>query len=396
MTPFGKFPEKGLKDLAREAVAEALADAGIEKGRIEAAYVGNAAAGVMTGQHMIRGQVVLDPLGINRIPIYNIENACASSSFAFNLACTAVAAGVHDCVLVLGFEKLYHSDKAKSFLALESGVDVVDYKNHFRRLEENLGNGEKILSEDGQKRSRLLDVYAFRTRQYMERYGLTREHFARLAVKAHRNGALNSRAQYQEEVTLDEVLASGDVVFPFTRMMCAPVSDGGAAAIVCSKSVVQRFASRPIWVSSSVVGSGQVDGGMEEPVTSRMASKLYETSGIGPNEIDVVELHDTTSSAEIMYLIELGLCSGEESGKRIETGYFNLDGGLPVNPSGGLTTKGHPVGATGLAQIYEIVHQLRGTAGGRQVKNPKVGMTHNGGGILGIDAGALALHIFKK
>ena len=362
---------------------------------IEAAYVGNAAAGVMTGQHMIRGQVVLDPLGINEIPIYNVENACASSSFAFNLAWSAVAGGMHDCVLVVGFEKLFDENKLKPFLALESALDVENYMDHFKLVEESL-DGVKIFPEGDQKRSRLLDVYSFLTKRYMDKFDITQQHLAQLSVKAHKNGALNPNAQYQELVSMEQVLSSGDVTFPFTRMMCAPIGDGASAAILCSSKFAAKFTTKPIWVASSVVTSGKVSTDLDDTITKRSAKKLYESSGIGPQDIDVVEVHDTTSSAEIIDLIELDLCPGEEAVARIDNGSFDLNGSLPCNPSGGLTTKGHPVGATGLGQIHEIVTQLRGQGKERQAGSPKVGMTHNGGGILGIDAGAMALHVLKK
>ncbi|MFT6288466.1 MAG: acetyl-CoA acetyltransferase [Alcanivorax sp.] len=396
MTRFGKFLDKGIKDLVREAVDDVMADAGMEKSCLEAAYVGNAAAGAMTGQHMIRGQVVLDPLGINEIPIYNVENACASSTYAFNLAWTAVAAGVHDCVLVVGFEKLFDQDKSKPFLALESAMDVEDHIAHFRRVEESLGGGAKIFPEGEQKRSRLMDVYSFLVKRYMDNYGLTQEHFAKLSVKAHRNGALNPKAQYQHAVTLEEVLASGDVTYPFTRMMCAPIGDGASAAVLCSKAYAARFTTKPIWVTSSLVGSGKVGTDLDDTLTRRMGKKLFESGDIGPEDIDVAEVHDTTSSTEIIDLIDLNLCPGELAGQRIDEGYYDQTGVLPTNPSGGLISKGHPIGATGLGQIYEVVQQLRGDAGKRQVDNPKVALTHNGGGILGIDTGAMALHVFKK
>ncbi len=395
MTRFGKFLDRGIKDLVREAVEDVLADAGVEKSVLEAAYVGNAAAGAMTGQHMIRGQVVLDPLGISEIPIYNVENACASSTYAFNLAWTAVAGGAHDCVLVVGFEKLFDADKSKPFLALESALDVQDYEYYFRQVEESLGGETKIFPEGEQQRSRLMDVYSFLVKRYMDDYGLTREHFAQLSVKAHRNGALNPKAQYQHEVTVDEVLTSGDVAWPFTRMMCAPIGDGAAAAIVCSKSFATRLTRKPVWVPASIVGSGKVGTDLEDTLTRRMGKKLFESGAIDPADIDVAEVHDTTSSTEIIDLIELGLCPAELAAERIEQGYYDQAGSLPTNPSGGLVSKGHPIGATGLGQIYEVVKQLRGDAGARQVNGAKVGLTHNGGGILGIDTGAMALHVFN-
>ena len=396
MTRFGKYLDKSIKDLTREAVSEALSDAWIGKDKIEAAYVGNAVAGAMTGQHMIRGQVALDPMGINEIPIYNVENACASGSYAFHLAHTAVAAGVHECVLVLGVEKLFDQNKLKPFKVIESGVDVESYMTYFERAEESLGEGVKIFPDEEQNRSRMLDFYAFLTKRYMDNFEITQEHLAMLAVKSHKNGALNPKAQYQDIVSLEDVLSSGDVTFPFTRMMCAPIGDGASAAILCSKSFAAKYTSKPVWVTESIVGSGKVGTDLDDTLTKRMAAKLYATADIGAEDIDLVEVHDTTSSAEIIDLIELGLCPAEEAPGRIESGYYDLGGRLPCNPSGGLTTKGHPLGATGVAQIYEIVKQLRGEAGERQVDRPKVGLTHNGGGILGVDVASMALHVFKR
>ncbi len=396
MTRFGKHKETGIKQLVRDAVDEALNDAGMDIKKVQAAYVGNAAAGIMTGQHMIRGQVTLAPLGAIDIPIYNIENACASSSTAFNLAWQAVATGVHDCVLIVGFEKLYDENKRKSFEALESGLDVLDHMAYFQQIERALGSTETIFKEGGANRSRFLDVYAFLAKRFMERYDLTQEHLAMLSVKAHDNGALNPKAQYQARVTIEQVLNSGEISYPLTRMMCAPVGDGGSAAILCSPAVAAQYTSKPVWACSSIVASGRVESDLDNTITRRTSKKLYEMSGIGPEDIDLVELHDTTSSAEIMYLVEMGFCTGEDAAKLIEEGYFALDGALPSNPSGGLTTKGHPVAATGVAQIYEIVTQLRNRAGKRQVSNAKVGMTHNGGGIIGVEPAAMALHLFKR
>jgi acetyl-CoA acetyltransferase len=241
-----------------------------------------------------------------------------------------------------------------------------------------------------------MDMYAYYTRTYMKRYGLTQEHFAKIAVKSHKNGALNPNAQYQKEVTLEEVLNSGDISFPLTKMMCSPICDGSAAAIICSKEKASQFTQKPIWVEASVVGSGRISHDLGDTLTKRLAPKAFESSGIGPEDIDVIEVHDATSPSEIITLIELGIIKGEDAPRCIDEGWLELDGKNPSNTSGGLASKGHPIGATGLGQIHEIVHQLRGTAGKRQVNNPKIGMTHNGGGILGVDAAAMALHIFKR
>ena len=397
MNRFGKYPEKGIKQLVEESVTKTLEDAGVKKSQIEAAFVGNAAAGLMTGQEMIRGQTVLSALGIDAIPIYNVENACASSSSAFNMAWMSVASGVHDVALVVGFEKLYDKDKMKSYMALATAVDVEKMIEHLKEAEKRLPPKEKILQEGaGQNRSIFMDLYAFFIRQYMEKYGLTQEHFAKLSVKAHKTGALNPHAQYQKEVTVEEVLNSGDVVFPLTRMMCSPIGDGSAAAVLCAKPKVAQFTSKPVWVAGSVVGSGKLTPELNDTVTRRLAPKLYEKSGLGPEDVDLVELHDTTSPSEIMFLIELGLCPAEDATEWIDKGELSADGRMPTNTSGGLACKGHPIGATGCGQIHEVVKQLRDEAGKRQVQGAKIGMTHNGGGILGTDAAAMALHMFKR
>jgi acetyl-CoA acetyltransferase len=403
MTRFGKHPDKSIKDLVHGAVEAAIADAGICKSDLDAAYVGNAVAGMMTGQEMIRAQVTLTAMGIDKIPMYNVENACASSSTAFHLAQMAVAAGVYDCVLVVGFEKLFSEDKLKSFMALGSAVDV----DMLQKIMQNPGDmggilppgAEKMFGEgSGQNRSVFMDMYAFYARHLMEKFGLTQTHFAKLAVKSHKNGALNPYAQHQKEVTLEQVLNSGEVSFPLTRFMCSPVGDGSAAAIVCSKEVAARFnKSNTVWVASSIITSGTLDSSNpQNGITVRSGPKAFEAAGVGPQDIDVIEVHDATAPSEIIDLIDLGIVKGEDACKWIDEGYLEIDGKVASNTSGGLQSKGHPIGATGLGQIHEIILQLRGEAGKRQVQGAKTGMTHNGGGILGTDAAAMALHIFKR
>ncbi len=397
MTRFGKFLDTGIKELVRESVVNAIDDAGISISDIEAAYVGSAAPGIMTGQEMIKAQVTLSAMGIERIPMVNVENACASSSTALHLGWMAVAAGLYDCVLVAGFEKLYDKDKLKSFMALGTAVDVEVITKFLEDLQNDQTDGGEIFSKgSGKNRSIFMDMYAYYTRRYMEKYGLTQTHFAKISVKSHKNGANNPHAQYQKEVTLEEVLDSGEVAYPLTRMMCSPIGDGAAAAVICSKQMAARFTSQPVWVAASVLGSGQLGNDMSDTLTRRLGPKAFEKAGIGPDEIDVIEVHDATSPSEIITLIELNLCPGDEAGHWIDNGSMEINGRLPTNTSGGLASKGHPIGATGLGQVHEIVQQLRGDAGKRQVNGPKVGMAHNGGGILGVDAAAMAVHIFKK
>ena len=397
MTRFGKHLERNMKDLVREAVEKVTADAGVSYPEIEAAYMGSGVPGLMTGQEMIKAQVALAPLGIEGIPMYNIENACASSSTALHLGWNAVASGLYDLALIVGFEKLYDLDKKKSFAALGTAVDVDMFKAYLESFQASRGSSEKIIKEgSGEKRSVFMDMYAYYTRIVMEQYGLTQNHFAKIAVKSHQNGALNPNAQYQEAVTMEQVLKSGDVSFPLTRMMCAPIGDGAAAAIICSREKAARFTDKPVWIAASVVGSGKLSAGLDDSLTKRLGPRAFQMAGVGPGEIDIIEVHDTTSPSEIITLIELGICPGEEAAQWIDEGRMEIDGKKPVNTSGGLASKGHPIGATGLGQIHEVVHQLRGTAGKRQAGSPRVGMTHNGGGILGVDAAAMALHILKN
>ncbi len=397
MTRFGKFADKGIKDLVAEAVNAAVEDAGIEFTDIEAAYVGSAVPGVMTGQEQIKAQVCLSAMGIDTIPMYNVENACASSSSALNLAWTAVGAGQFDCALVVGFEKLYDENKLKSFMALGTAVDIQMVEKFLADFQKRQQSDEQILSEgSGKSKSIFMDMYAYYTRQYMKRYGLTQEHFAKLAVKSHKNGANNPHAMYQKEVTLEDVINSGEVAFPLTRMMCSPISDGGAAVIVCSADKARQFTDKPVWIASSVVGSGKICDDLSDTLTRRLGPKAFERAGISPGDLDVIEVHDATSPSEIITLIELGVCPGEEAPQWIDEGKLEVDGTIASNPSGGLAAKGHPIGATGLGQVNEIVHQLQGKCGKRQVKDAKIGMTHNGGGILGVDAAAMALHVFKR
>jgi acetyl-CoA acyltransferase len=397
MTHFGKFLERGLKDLAREAVEGALDSAGVEKKAIETAVVGNAAAGLITGQECIRGQVVLREMGIGGIPIINTENACASSSTALHLAWLYVASGVHDVALAVGMEKLYHEDKKRSFQAIGAAVDV----EAMRQLMEVLAaSAPKRESGDGgegagQKRSMFMDLYAMAARTHMARHGSTKEQFARVAVKNHLHGSLNPHAQYRERYTLEEILASPLVAEPLTRLMCSPIGDGAAAAVLVAADKARQYTAKPVFIKASVVGSGQDHGPDDPGISERLSRQAYEMAGVSPRDLNVVELHDATAPAELMLYEELGLCAPGEGGKLIDTGFTELTGPIPVNTSGGLISKGHPVGATGVGQVCEMFWQLRGQCGDRQVRGAKLGMCENGGGMIRGEAAALAVHILS-
>jgi len=400
MTRFGKFLDRSLKDLGREAVEEALRSAGMEKSAIEAAVVGNAAAGLITGQECIRGQVILREMGFGDIPIINTENACASSSTAFHLAWLYVASGMYDVALALGVEKLYHEDKRRSYQAIGAAVDVELVQQILARMQEEAAAKAKEPAATapggagaGQSRSMFMDIYAALARNHMQKYGTTKEQFAKVAVKNHYHGSLNPHAQYRERYTLEEILDSPLVAEPLTRLMCSPIGDGAAALIVTTAEKARQYTTKPVLVRASVLGSGK-DLAPEEPTAgTRMARRAYEAAGIGPQDVNVIELHDATAPAEIVIYEELGLCAPGEGGRLIDSGYTDLGGKAPVNTSGGLLSKGHPIGATGTAQLCEVFWQLRGECGDRQVKEARVGLTENGGGMVRGEPAAVSVHI---
>jgi acetyl-CoA acetyltransferase len=399
MTPFGKHMDTGLKALGAEAVKSALADAGIGQDALEAAYVGNAAAGLVTGQESIRGQVILRSIGLGRIPVINVENACASASTALNQACAMVTAGLYDVVLALGVEKLYHADKKKSFGAFSGAVDVEAMQTIMEGLRKNAeaGGAKSASSGAGEKRSMFMDIYAAMARGHMERYGTTAAQFAGVSAKNSFHGSMNPRAQFREALTVEEVLAAPMIAEPLTRPMCSPIGDGAAAAIIVSEKKARELGiERPVRVAASVLRSGW-DHGIDEPGTVELCSReVYEEAGVGPEDLDVAECHDASAPAEVAAYESLGLCPKGEGGRLIDEGVTRLGGRLPVNTSGGLLRKGHPVGATGIAQIVELTEQLQGRSGDRQVEGAKVALAHNGGGTIGADAAAMCVTILTR
>jgi acetyl-CoA acetyltransferase len=375
MTRFAKQPGRTLKDLTAEAVTAALKDAGHAVEDVRSCYFGNAVAGSMTGQEMLAGQFLLRPLGLGGIPVFNVENACASASTAFHLAWQAVATGVHDAVLAVGAEKMTHPDKARSFAAIGGSVDV-----------------ETVPADPPAGRSFLMDMYAGAALRYMERTGATRDDLARVVVKNQRHGKLNPAAQYGGELTVEQVLAAREIVWPFTLPMCSPISDGAAAALVVSRDLCSS--ASPVTVLASAARSAPVDG--MASVTSLAAAAAYEQAGLGPADLDCVEVHDAAASAELVIYEQLGLAEPGGGPELIRSGEVRLGGPRPVNTSGGLLARGHPIGATGLAQIVEAVTQLRGTAGGRQVRGARIALTQNAGGWHGSDNVASVVHIFER
>ena len=375
LTRFAKQPGRTLKDLTAEAVTAALKDAGQSLREVQSCYFGNAVAGSMTGQEMLAGQFLLRPLGLGGIGIFNVENACASASTAFHLAWQAVATGVHDAVLAVAAEKMTHPDKARSFAAIGGSVDV-----------------ETTPANPPAGRSFLMDMYAGAALRYMERTGTTRADLARVVVKNHRHGQLNPAAQYGGELTVEQVLAAREIVWPFTLHMCSPISDGAAAALLVSRELCSPGPA--VAVLASAARSAPADE--TTSVTSLAAAAAYEQAGLGPADLHCVEVHDAAASAELVIYEQLGLAEAGDGATLIRSGETMLGGPRPVNTSGGLLARGHPIGATGLAQIAEAVAQVRGTAGARQVPGARIALTQNAGGWHGNDNVASVIHIFGR
>jgi acetyl-CoA acetyltransferase len=399
MVKFGKHLDKTLKGLAGEAIQLALQDAGLDKSAIQAAWMGNAAAGVVTGQEMIRGEVALRNMGIGKIPVINVENACASSSTAFQQACALVTAGMYDVVLACGSEKLFHEDKSKSLGAFSSAVDIEDPDgavNVVKRITLDMGMPFDA-STVGVNRSIFMDIYSALAQKHMKKYGSTKEHFAMVAAKNSFHGSMNPRAQFQDVLTVEQVLAARTIIEPLTLPMCSPIGDGSAAIIIVSERKARAMGlQHKIRVAASALATGWDYTDPGESVGALASQQVYEAAGIGPQDVSCVELHDASAPSEIAAYEYLGLCAAGEGAQLIETKATYLGGRIPVNVSGGLLRKGHPIGATGCAQIVELTDQLRGQSGKRQVEGARIALAHNGGGAIGTDAAATVVTLLQK
>lgn len=400
MTRFGNHMNRGLKSLAGEAIAAALADAGVGADQLQAAYMGNVAASVITGQVCVPGEVVLRGLGIGRIPVINVENACATAATAFDQACTMITLGRYDVVLACGYEKLYHEDKQRTFSAFTGAVDVEAMDSVLEGIRSRIEQAgmRADLEGAGRTRSLFMDIYVAWAVQHMKTYGTTREQFAAVSAKNSYHGSLNPRAQYTQELSIAEVLAAREVAWPLTLPMCSPVGDGAAAVVLVSERKAREIGlTAPVRVATTVLASGWDYGPQDHlSLPEVVARQAYEEAGLGPKDLSCVELHDASAPSEIIYYEYLGLCNKGGGGPLVESGATRLGGRIPVNTSGGLLRKGHPIGATGIAQIVELTDQLRGRAGARQVADARVGLAENGGGFIGQDAAALAVSILTR
>ena len=398
-TRLGKRPDASVKQLVREAVDAALADAGASVGDIDAAWFSNTRQPMLEGQNTIRGQVALRPLGFESVPVVNIENACASGSSALIQAMAHLRAGMADIALVVGAEKMVFPDRAEAMAAaFEGGTDIHDMeatKAFVRAL------GGDADDENAGKRSIFMDLYAAQARAHMDRFGTTQEDFAAVAAKNHSNARHNPLAQYRDPMSVEEVLADKPIAFPFTRSMCAPLSDGAAAVVVCNAAGHARLAGakpRAVTIRASVLRSG-VDreiADFDRHIGRLTALAAYEEAELGPGDIDCIEVHDATAYAEVQQIENLGLAEPGSVGDCLAKGDFALGGRQPVNASGGLLSKGHPVGATGIIQLHDLCVQLRGEAGSGQVENARIALAENGGGFLRGEEAATVVTILEK
>jgi acetyl-CoA acyltransferase len=399
-TKLGRHLEDSVADLTAAAARGAAADAGCELGEIELAVFANTRQGAMEGQHGIRGQCSIRPLGISGIPIINTDNACASSGFALGQAAAFIEAGLADVALVVGTEKMwYPGEEEKMYAAFRGSLDVHDDGTTTQKLLEMASSTplpEGV--EDVKPDSVFMAVYAALARQYMASYGLTQDQMAAVASKNFSHGAENPRAQRQRRRTTDEVLADKLVVWPLTRSMCAPISDGAGALVVCSERALGRFdAARAVRVRACAQASS-VDReatDFDHGAVRRAASTAFERAGAAPGDIDVAEVHDATAFAEVLQLENTGLFGRGEAGPAAARGETSLGGRLPVNTSGGLLSKGHPTAATGVIQVCDLTEQLRGEAGSRQVPGARLALAECGGGWYGVEEAAIAVTILE-
>lgn len=441
---FGKYLDRSIKDLTAEAVIGVLKDARLDKRALQSAWFANSGWGDSGYQHCIRGQVALRPLGIDDLPITNVENACAGGSTAFHGAWKDVAGGFCDVSLALGAEKIHQPNRFAVFAGFMAGTDVENLVSEAKRMLADIASSPTATqqnkpSQSGKKTKRrtlrdrisdirdqvvtairlgeaigypavrelaklskgdhspFMDIYGFKAREHMRLYGSTARQLAIIASKNHWHSSMNPNAQYQFEVSVDEVLADRIVAPPLTRAMCAPIGDGSAAAVLMSEEAARRYGvmDRAVRVRASVLGSGRERGDDEPDIGERLAKIAYQRAGVGPGDISCVELHDATAYGEMHQTEALGFFAKGEGGLAAERGDTRIGGRMPVNTSGGLLSRGHPIGASGLAQIHELVTQLRGEAGKRQVEGARIGMAENGGGAMGKEEAAMCIHILE-
>ncbi len=400
MTPLGKHLDKSVKQLTGLALQAALQDADCTLEAIQSAWFANTRQGILEGQHGIRGQAALRANGVQGIPIINCDNACASSSTALNQAYAALKAEQCDVALVVGAEKMNFPEKRElMFEAFMGGMDREIAPAQLRALQALSAELPVPDTGDTGQRSIFMDSYAAMARHYMLLYGATQKQLAAVAAKNHWHSQFNPLAQYRTPMSIEEVLADKLVSWPLTRAMCAPISDGAAALIMCSERALHRFnASRAVKIRATRLATGirRAPDDFAHHVGKLAADAAYEIAGVAPTDLDVVEVHDASAFAEIRHVENLSLCGFGEAAAMAERGETTLGGRIPVNVSGGLVSKGHPIAATGAIQIHELVTQLRGEAGARQVEGARLAAAENGGGFYDGEEAVAAVTILEK
>lgn len=401
MTKFTIHLDKTYHTLCAQALDEVFRDANMDKKGIECVFFSNSFWGHFEGQHTIRGQCVLRPYGMLGVPIINVENACASGSTALYMANLAVKSGEFDVVLCLGVEKIANQDKSLSFASFTAGFDRTNLKNTIRLYDElSKKFAIPMPPDDGLGKSQAMETYGVFARWHMWKYGSTKEQLAKIAVKNRFNGSLNPMAHWQKPITIESALNERVISYPITRPMCAPIGDGAAAVIVVSERFLNKLkCPKAIKIRTIVHCSGKDKRNYEDTqdIGERLAELAYDKAGLEPKDIDIAEVHDATAFGELYQTECLGFTPKGTGGEFAETGKSSLDGELPINTSGGLISRGHPVGATGLAQIYELVTQMRGIAGKRQVpKAVRIALAENGGGILTLEEASMTISILEK
>lgn len=400
MTPFTRHLSLSVKQLTEWAVREALEDAGCETPQVQAAFFGNCAQGLIEGQHLVRGQVSLLPLGLQGIPVVNVENACATASTALHMAFHYLRSGACDIALAVGVDKMYTEDRALRFGIFDSAWDVQSHTSNHQAFKD-LGQGVALPpgSSSLSQYSPFMDVYAGFARQYMRRFGITQAQLAAIASKNRSHAVDNERAQFRKAMSVEEVLASAPITYPLTLPMCSPISDGAAAAVLCTEGGLRRLRAerdRAVTIHATVLRTATARDGedLASHLTRLAARDAYEIAGMEPADMDVCEVHDATAMGELMQSENLGFCEMGGGGAMAERGETTLGGRIPINTSGGLESKGHPIGATGLGQIFELVCQLRGECGARQVEGARLAIQENAGGIWGLEESVAHIGIY--
>ena len=402
MTQFGRHLDRSLQSLGQEALNAVLRDAGASVADIGQVFYSGVTQGPLQGQNAVPGQVLMSKLGLSGMPMWNIENACASGTSALQLAAQALRSGACDVALAIGAEKMNIVDKQRAIAMFEGGWDVTTARENEARLLA-LGEGIEIPpgSESTRPYSKFMAIYAAMCRFWMKTFGTTQRQLAAVSSKNHMHSVHNPLSQYRQAFSIDEVLAAPPITFPLTLPMCAPITDGAAAVIVCNEAGLTKLNGdrrRAIKVVATAIATPipREPDEFQKAVCRRAARLAYEQAGLGPEDVSVVEVHDATAMGEIMAVEYLGVTPLGGAGPAAAAGELSIGGRIPVNTSGGLECKGHPIGATGLGQIHELITQLRGEAGPRQVAGAKVALQENGGGSLGIEEAVVTVNLFTR